>query len=308
MNHRIYHDKMASLLHDALKKLMDGKHLYQYVEVDLAPLLEISRAIEDERRRAGPTQSSQQPPRVPETVEEILSDWRSVANIHWVTSNIHGSMGDIVQFQLPSINTYCATCKSKPPFNPISEMSCSLIDPGTAQNQWYHLAYQCQQCKGTPVVFLVRRERLKLRLTGRDPLEAVPAPKELPKAQAKYFSNAKIAHNAGQTLAAIFLLRTFIEQFWRSIPEVQAVIKNKPRATGDEQGTAYHSTLPTGFADRFPSLPDIYTRLSEAMHLAKADAVLFETSCVDIEKHFKARQVFEMFAPAEADQDAGSNT
>jgi hypothetical protein len=146
------------------------------------------------------------------------------------------------------------------------------------------------------VYFLVRREDLKLRLCGRDPIEAVPPPKVLPGSHSKFYSDAQIAHHAGQTLAGIFLLRTFIEQFWRSVPEVQELIKQQARATGDEQATAYQAMLPPDFKSRFPSLSDVYGQLSTAMHEAKADAALFEDCCAKIVEHFEARRLFKIGA------------
>jgi hypothetical protein len=72
------------------------------------------------------------------------------------------------------------------------------------------------------------------------------------------------------------------------------VIKQQPRATGDEQGEAYQATLPTDFKSRFPSLSDIYGRLSVAMHKADADAALFEECCAKVVKHFEARRLFDL--------------
>lgn len=141
---------------------------------------------------------------------------------------------------------------------------------------------------------MVRREGMKLRLVGRDPLEVLPVPKVLPKGQGKFYGDAQIAYHAGQTLAAIFLLRTFVEQFWRSLTQVQALVQRQPRATGDEQGTAYQDTLPTDFKSRFPSLSEIYTKLSAAMHEALADAALFEECCTKIVEHFEARKLFKL--------------
>jgi hypothetical protein len=131
-------------------------------------------------------------------------------------------------------------------------------------------------------------------LAGRYPIEVLPTPKCLPKEQRKYYSNAMIAHHAGQTLAGLFLLRVFIEQFWRTIPAVQTIIQNQPKATGDEQGTAYQSTLPDDFKSRFPSLRDIYDKLSAALHSADENAALFDEACSKIEKHFAARKLFEL--------------
>ena len=165
---------------------------------------------------------------------------------------------------------------------------------GTAESQWYFFGYQCQQCKGPAVRFMVRREGLKLRLVGRDPIEAVPAPSVLPKATRKFFGDAQIAYHAGQTLAGVFLLRTFIEQFWRSLPQVQSLIQQQPRATGDEQGATYQATLPEEVKRNFPSLSAIYGRLSAAMHEGNGDGALFEASCAEIVEHFEARKLFKV--------------
>src|SRR5258707_6645408 len=195
MNHRLFHNALAGSVHRALAQLLCNKHLYQFVDVNLEPLLEVSKAIEAERRRTEPTMSLSAPAPMPSSVPEILAMPGSVANLPWpiTSSQILGKMSDIVMVELPSINTYCSTCKVRPPFNPVYEMSGTVLMPGRENYHWYHLAYQCQQCKGIPVHFLVRREGLKLKLAGRDPLEAIPPPKVLPKAQAKFFGDAQIA-------------------------------------------------------------------------------------------------------------------
>jgi hypothetical protein len=122
----------------------------------------------------------------------------------------------------------------------------------------------------------------------------LPTPKELPKETARYFSSAHIAHNAGQTLAGIFLLRTFVEQYWRSLPEVKKVTDKRSKVTGDEMGDAYQNPLPVDFKQRFPSLKDIYNKLSEAMHAANEDAALFDDCSAKIVEHFDARRLFKL--------------
>ena len=289
----LFNDEMRRVVAGALKRLLCEKHLYQSVEVDLKPLLEVSKRINIVMSEPG---YSRQQARPPGTLKELGESDESCVKIPWIIDgcDLKGALSDMVPFALPSINTFCSTCASRPPFNPLDEMSSCVLDPNDERSQWYDLTYQCQQCKRTPVRFLVRREGLKLQLCGRDPIEAVPAPKVLPKAQSKFYSDAQIAHHAGQTLAAIFLLRTFIEQFWRSLPEVQAVLKDKPKPTGDEQGAAYQGTLPVDFKNRFPSLSDIYGKLSAAMHEADANTGLFEDSCQKVFEHFDARRVFKM--------------
>jgi hypothetical protein len=122
----------------------------------------------------------------------------------------------------------------------------------------------------------------------------LPTPKVLPKGVSRYFGNAQIAHHAGQTLAGLFLLRVFIEQFWRTNPEVKKLVEAQPKATGDEQGRVYQGTLPGDFKSRFPSLTDVYDKLSTAIHSADENAALFDESCAKIVKHFDARHLYEI--------------
>jgi hypothetical protein len=158
-------------------------------------------------------------------------------------------------------------------------------------DQFFLLSYQCQQCKGVPVRFLVRRIKTRLQLTGRDPLEVLPVPSFLPKSVRKYYSDARIARHAGHTLSGLFLLRVFIEQYWKGVPAVQDLLKQDNRATGEKQGDAYQPTLEESFKSKFPSLKEIYGKLSEAIHAANADDTLFDESSSRIEKHFDARRI-----------------
>jgi hypothetical protein len=50
-------------------------------------------------------------------------------------------------------------------------------------------------------------------LSGRAPIEHVLVPNVIPKNAAGFFKDALIAYQSGQTLAALFLLRTLIEQW-----------------------------------------------------------------------------------------------
>lgn len=197
-----------------------------------------------------------------------------------------------VHFDLPTINTFCDHCETRPPFNPVADGS--YLVQGLGRDEFFYLGYQCQQCKGQPIRFLVRREGLKLRLAGRYPLEVLPTPKVLPKSVSKYYGTAMVAYHAGQTLAGLFLLRVFIEQFWQTLPKIKTLLETQPRATGDEQGDAYQDTLPPDFKSRFPSLKDVYGRLSKAIHSADENADLFDDSCAKIVEHFDARRLYKI--------------
>jgi hypothetical protein len=241
----------------AFKKLLTEKHLYQYVEVDTDFVAKGAAMLEEDYAQSmGPTTSH-----VP-SVEEIQEEVMGVLDRRWVpldpTQLMEPPYSDKqIHFGLPTIHTFCQTCDKLWPFNPVYDgVAYAAYEDSTYQ--WFFLGYQCQSCKGPPMRFLVRRDGLKLRLSGRDPIEVVPVPVFLPKAHSKYYSTAIIAHHAGQTLAGLFLLRVLIEQFWRSLPAMQDLLKQDPRATGERQGEVYQATLPVDFRSRFPSLSDVY--------------------------------------------------
>jgi hypothetical protein len=292
---------MAKAISSAMKVLLTSKHLYQYVDVDLAPVAAQGKALNDEVLRGEPGASPVPVPKLPATADELKKDPDSCVNVTWAFGgcNISGAMRDVIMFDLPHVNTYCDICNDRPPHNPVVEQCSSVILAGHEQDQWYYMAYECQQCKTIPIRLLVRREGTRLRFVGRDPIEFVPPPPGL-KGNTKFYSDAMVAHHAGQTLAGLFLLRTYIEQFWRTLLAVQDLLKKKqritgqPRATGEEMGAVYQDTLPPDFKSRFPSLLEVYGQLSAAMHEAKADPVLFEDSANKIAKHFDARRLFEL--------------
>jgi hypothetical protein len=287
---------MAEVVAAAFHQLLSEKHLYQYVEVDISFIPKVAEIV---HQNSKPVILSGGRMVKRSTLEEAKARCFEQTKVIWLPNSVSTNKIQSfvtgyapIGFELPTINTVCAKCEERPPFNPVPESSFWVC--GVGQDELYLLRYQCQQCKGQPVSFLVRREGLKLRLAGRYPLEVIATPKFLPKEVSRYFGNAQIAHHAGQTLAGLFLLRVFIEQFWRTIPKVKEFIGKQEKATGDEQGSVYQCTLPADFNSRFPSLTDVYDRLSAAIHSADENAALFDDSCAKIVEHFDARRVYRI--------------
>lgn len=286
-------DIIARALTEAFKKLLSEKHLYQSIEVDLGDIPKAAeglrhkfiKPLRSNMREAGPFMPS---------AGEVSKLGVQLATRFWmaVARPSNGKDSDTLEFALPTINTFCSNCEASWPFNPNFNSQMSVR--GADQQQWFYLGYDCQQCKEVPVRFLVRREGSKIRLTGRDPLEVLPTPRVLPKSVAKYYSDAMVAHHAGQTLAGLFFLRVFVEQYWRTNPAVKELLKTESRPTGESQGDAYQKALPTDFKERFPSLKEIYGRLSEALHAADANATIFGEAAKDIVYHFEARDLFKL--------------
>jgi hypothetical protein len=83
------------------------------------------------------------------------------------------------------------------------------------------------------------------------------------------------------------MLRVFIEQFVY-------------RMTGNSSGRAdleldvYYKNLPPDFKQRFPSLREVYEKLSAAIHAAEPSEDLFNKSKQDIDYHFEARKTFRL--------------
>jgi hypothetical protein len=346
----------------ALATLLGTKHLYQSVIIPSDFLAEhvhaaaqIARWQELHRPALGMKNPDQEERHAFVAAEAFVSrmiglPWKAKPFDSDPPSPMHSPMHseDVLRFELPTIQSYCATCEARWPFNPgsnsawhsqrsisvtlfalqeqraktsprpstgravlsksvvektIEQLTSSIFGRLRAAQQIFLFPYQCQQCKTGPIFYLVRRTGLKLTLCGRDPIETVDLPSFLPKEQRQHFSGAVIAHNAGQTLAAIFLLRTFIEQFWLSL---NLSVRSKDsttgaeasRTTGDELGAAYSKTLPDALKSQFPSLSDLYGRLSVAMHAAEPNVELFKTAKNQIIEHFDARRLFKLHTNA----------
>jgi hypothetical protein len=155
--------------------------------------------------------------------------------------------------------------------------------------QSFVLSFLCQGCKLIPEVFLVRRVGAKLTLCGRSPIEHVEIQKFLPASARHYLASAMVARQSGQTLAGLFLLRTFIEQWLR--------LAGATHQYADQVIDWYMSTLPEDFRQHYPSLRDIYGALSDAIHKADASAELFDKARTDIETHFDARRLRKLPDP-----------
>jgi len=284
-------DALASSVSNAFKKLLSEKHLYQSVEVDDSFVNRIAtrfastgHGFEDRYKEIGQNLFS--------GAWTPSSKSRELEMLGVSQASVDGS------FEYPTILTYCHHCTEKWPFNSIGSSGFYEKGKTSDSEQWFFCSYECQNCKQDAVRFLVRRSGKKLTLSGRDPIETVPIHTDIPKNVRRFFSNAVIAHNAGQTLAGIFFLRVFIEQFWSSRPAITKAITSNARLSGEERGGIYMAELPEDFKTRCPSLLSIYSKLSMAMHEATADAPLFEKSCSEIITHFEARRIFRLDIPA----------
>ena len=203
------------------------------------------------------------------------------------------------RFCLPTISVHCKHCDAVlPPHNSgfrgqtTNSDAVNWVTEKSGKKviqQTFTFPYQCQDCKGEPLVFLVRREGLKLTLVGRNQFESPIIPKTLPTNESCYFGEAVVAFNTGSVLAGLFLFRTFIEQYMRR------VVGTRDKISGDDLADRYAQLLAEDFPkQRCPSLKSIYDELSACLHQADANEEQFTKSRTDIEKHFALLEHFPL--------------
>ena len=282
--------------------------MYQSVHVNTEFIDGVAQSLHNvaQRRASAPSMVGSAAPSVPkwetfrkDGVEMMLNLWIPDAGIENPSGSLQGMaipgyVDKSIKIRLPTIQTRCPHCKGRWPFNPMAADRKLERGRKSTSDQWFFLSYECQSCKGEPVRFLIRRTKDKLTLCGRDPIETVEVPPVIPKALAERYSSSIVAYQSGQALAADFLLRVFVEQYWRSIAEVATALKDKQRPSGDEIGQAYKSTLPSDFKERFPSLCEVYSNLSEAIHSADDSPDIYPRACEMVIEHFDARRLYKL--------------
>ncbi len=285
-------------IEQSLKQLIEEKHLYQSL---IIPLPDANDVFNDAQTHFSVVPEQRKSFKATcDLIHAVASD------IDWHIRNPFDRLGgyaipdrqkeiDVsLEVSPPPIKVYCQVCKRVEAYNFLhgTDLLAKTMDfafrKQLEHEQIFALSYQCQSCKSIPEVFLIRRSHNKLTLSGRTPMEFVPVPKFIPKRHKKYFSDAVIAFNSGQILAAKSLLRTFLEQYVRSIaadPDTRDI---------ESLFYEYNDKLPNDFKQRFPSLKAIYYQLSEDIHAADASSESFEQAKQQIEKHFDAKRVYEI--------------
>jgi hypothetical protein len=282
----------SALAGEQLKMLLETKHLYQRVSIE--PNAIITKLIESV------AQNHQHVVR-----SEIQKDMQEQIT---VTDNPTFTGANTLQLWLPvkNVKLFCIKCAAREAFRPIwySDITVQLAAKHRTQRalgmesfklqfpknfQLLALVFLCQRCELLPTAVIVKRVGLDLFLEGRSPIEHIELPKFIPKEEQKWFRDGVIAFQTGKVLAALFYLRTFIEQFAR---RKTGTLGDKK--TGDEILSAYAETIPENLRSTMPSLREMYDKLSEALHGAIEDAELFECARGKIEEHFDIRRVHRL--------------
>ncbi len=296
-------DWASAKVKEVIVNLLETKHLYQSLRVNKDRLLE--EAVE---------QGLLKPIGAKEALEKaLLSDWQAHDETSVQRPCPH-SMPDgtplppRIAFFVRNISAPCAKCKIAAPMNLISCVDLHR-DPGErwqrvetpAGEQDFVFLFECQSCRSSPDAFLLRRQELRLTLCGRAPMERVAVPDCIPRAVQKYYSNATVAFQSGQVLAALSLLRVVIEQHAHGAIAVDSDLR------ADEAIDAYMASLPAPLRAQYPSFRELYGHLSSAIHSAKESESLFQRSSERIAIHFEGVRLFERMRQMDAD-DSRANS
>lgn len=275
-----------------LRELLENRHIYQkisinYREVANRVLSDIGKGYHNDIFVA------------------LHDDFKTYPLTFGLVQLYHAEKGSNGRLAIPmlimkTVKLYCNKCKTQETFKPIwwqdaiNEMRNPKNDlifdpPLTAASQIFFMAYQCERCHGFPDAFIVRRSEWTLFLEGRSPFENIETPKHIPSIEASFYRDALIAYHGGKTLAALFYLRVFIEQFVRRLTG-----KIDDRITGEDLMDEYSRMLPIELKDRMPSFKSWYEKISQTLHSANADEKLFEEALEAINQHFEIRKAHKL--------------
>ena len=275
---------------EALKNLLENKHLYQKQEIIKPNILSTNPRIRE-------IYNNKKDQEIIELFDRFFSDspfyeWsflnpdETIAPYSFDYNRI--SVEANISIDPPTVKIFCKNCQRIEPYNNTQNGLCINGFGKSCLTQVFYLLYQCQSCKSMPEVFLLRRDGLNISLHGRTPIEFVDVPGFIPKNHRDFFSDSIIAFNSGQVLAGIFLLRTFIEQYTRN------VTNNQDSVDLDEIFSSYNKLLTKSVVEEFPSLKKIYDDLSICIHKADGSEEVFTKSKNDIEMHFDAKRLHKI--------------
>lgn len=270
--------QILDVIKQSFKDLFENKHLYQKVVIELSSLLK------KESSYGGCGVSDSKPFEGVQEVKRIIPSL--IPEMPWQLLVTNSSDLKEYAISLPRIKIFCPADERDEPFLPKNAYPFSHGRHEKKITQTFMIEYECQSCN-TLVTFMVAREGVKLVLVGRSPIEEVQVPTFIPKQYKQYISGAVVAHNSGQTLPGLFMLRVFIEQYAKSCSSKTDLLAN-------EYIELYMAGLPIDFKDKFPSFSNIYRDLSVALHMANASAELFDRTINDISDHFDAKRLYKI--------------
>jgi hypothetical protein len=268
-----------------LKLLLEQKHLYQSVIVDFESNLQ---------DLAGKLPPGEQSTAITHGLGQLSANWHFLdPSSNSKSPQSDGGVRTMGLIIPPEVNVFCSSCSRTEAFNCLgvhefsAAFSRSHLSHSRPALQGFLFTYICQSCKTFPEAFLVRRENNTLILSGRTPIEHVDVPSAVPRKVRRFYSGAIVAHQSGQTLAGLLLLRTLVEQWCILAMSGTATPMDVPL---DE----YMASLPEDFKTRFPSMRDLYSELTADIHAATGSSDLFDSVKDRLLVHFEARRLFKL--------------
>jgi len=257
----------------AIQTLLQEKHLYQ------SEMIDWSRPLGDTRYET-------------EGIPYAKACWHpeGCPQTEGAAARAEASGLSLFAFPLLPIQAWCAECQEPTEFRPELPRCRSVCGPDSPAEQALLLSFACRVCANRRITFLVTRAGERLQLSGRDPIEALPIPSSIPKSVARFYAEAQLTHNSGQSLAALYLLREFIERFWRLLPEVQDALSRTPRMNAGEIAGIYAALLPLDFRTQYPSLMDCHRALTAAIQEQASRPDVFQFCLAEILDHLDGRR------------------
>lgn len=312
---------------NAIKELLENKHLYQNVTVstdDLkTPLKQGSGRLLtwQSGNEKKPTESYEWIDSELLTLPTALTD--ALTSVNWkygvetpetkaARSVYPSDLKNEPMCFLPRLSRSCAKCGEKTAqlpqyFGELSPQPLTNLDFGKDDSgkklQVLVVAYQCQVCRSEPNVFVIRRQGLKLSLVGRSVFEKISLPKYIPEPARHHYSEALVASTAGKYLPACLYLRLVIEHHMRASVNPTKISQ---RPTGDELADEYSKVLHPEFPRSLHSLKSVYAKLSETIHEGREDFDTFVSALDSISKHFDQLRMLPLqnWSALEADSSA----
>ena len=274
-----------STIEAGMKELLERKHLYQHLDLQWPSFAEILKQIKDHQ---GPIDDWKQAFKITRDVDWIFHE--RTESLDRARDSSAQNLQVSIHAYLPTIKIYCDICENVEAHNPVGVTDIfSNFEQYESErpSQLFLMIYWCQGCKNQKIVFLVRRDRIKVSINGRTPIETVIVPSSFPREFRKYISGAVVAFQSGQVLSANFMLRTLIEQYVRS--------KSKNPNSDDLSPLweEYQASLYPVVRDEMPSLRAIYERLSVDIHSASGSSDEYEMSRSELKSHFDGKRLFD---------------
>lgn len=278
---------LEAVWRESLQELIEQKHLYQQVEVNVQAAIDAS---------------------LMGLPQKIGYDFyaRILANLPLALGERAESITPMTNhtFTAPQLipgnaRIHCNTCKTSEAFRPVylrdvlnhvaeAELKQELAEGVKTRLQHFAITFLCQRCKMNQTVYLIKADAKGLKIVGRSPIEGVEAPALVPPDSKGFYREALLAFQTGRVLAAIFFLRVLVEQY------IKSVVPPKPGDKARDIADAYAATIPEDIRSHMPSLGAIYSRLSLAIHEAEADANLFESCRNEVVEHFDFRRIYKL--------------